>query len=155
MKALFLGSDPSLFNTKSAAHARMLTYAERIGELHIVSGAPKTGTTEYKTANGLLILHGVHAPKLFLPRLLQKKTHALIKQKGIEIVSAQDPFEHGMAAMKAVRSTAAKLHIQVHTDYLSPWYVRGKIFRGPSIPVPYLNRVRRRIAACRRYSRRI
>lgn len=147
MKALFLGSDPTLFKIESAAHLRMRTYANEIGELHIISGAPRTLTEEYEAGAGTLVLHGVHAPKIFLPFILERKARALIRLHKIEVVSAQDPFEHGAAAAKAVRGTAAKLHLQVHTDYLSPWYLRGAIFRGPSVPVPFINRIRRRIAS--------
>lgn len=146
MKALFLGSDPTLFLPESAAFKRMLTYAENIGELHIVSGAAKTQHSEVSSGTGKLVLHGIRAPKIFLPGLLSKKTHKLILKEGIEIVSAQDPFEHGEAALKAVKGTDAKLHLQVHTDFLSPWYLRGEIFRGPKVPVPVLNKIRRKIA---------
>ncbi len=146
MKALFLGSDPTLFQPESAAFKRMLAYADKIGELHIVSGAAKTQHSVHEAGSGKLVLHGIHAFKIFLPGLLSKKTHDLILKEGIEIVSAQDPFEHGEAALKAVRDTNAKLHLQVHTDFLSPWYTRGKIFRGPKVPVPVLNKMRRKIA---------
>jgi len=146
MKVLFLGSDPSLFDRESAAHARMCAYADAIGDLHILSGARKNTHESFATTNGTLTLYGIHAPKLCLPFLLSHKARKIIISNNIEVVSAQDPFEHGQAAMNAVRGTAAKLHIQIHTDYLSRWYLQGKIFRGATVPVPVLNRLRRKIA---------
>jgi glycosyltransferase involved in cell wall biosynthesis len=79
-------------------------------------------------------------------RALTKRAHALILEHGIEVVSAQDPFEHGLAALRAVCDTKAKLHVQVHTDFLSPWFVRDGNWRSPSVRMPLLNRWRRRIA---------
>ena len=67
-------------------------------------------------------------------------------EKEIEVVSAQDPFEHGLAALRAVRGTSAKLHIQVHTDFLSPWFVRSGNWRSPRVRMPLLNSYRRKIA---------
>ncbi|MDO8576566.1 MAG: glycosyltransferase, partial [bacterium] len=47
---------------------------------------------------------------------------------------------------RAVRGTNAKLHIQVHTDFLSPWFIRSGNWRSPAVRMPLLNRWRRRIA---------
>lgn len=121
MKALFISNDPTIFDEKSASRARMRAYAAAIKELHIVSSADKDAKEEQE---GNLFLHPVRASKLFRVHLLASRAHALILEKNIEIVSAQDPFEHGLAALRAIRGTNAKLHIQVHTDFLSPWFVK-------------------------------
>lgn len=122
----------------SAARARMRAYAAAIGELHILSSAAKDAQEE---RDGNLFLHPVHTSKLFRVRVLAEHAHRLILEQGIEIVSAQDPFEHGLAARRAVRGTNAKLHIQVHTDFLSPWFVKSGNWR-----MSLLNRYRCRIA---------
>jgi len=121
----------------------MRTYAAAIGELHIVSVASPIAPEEQ---DGSLYLHHVHSWKIFRVRALAKKAHVLILEKSIEVVSAQDPFEHGLAALNAVRGTNAKLHIQVHTDFLSPWFVRSGNWRSPSVRMPFLNGYRRQIA---------
>lgn len=139
MKALFVSNDPLIFAPDSAVRARMREYAAAIGTLHILSRAPKGAKEE---TDGALVLHPVHALKFFAPFTLAKRARALIAQEGIEVVSAQDPFEHGWAAARAVRRTKAKLHIQVHTDFLSPWFVRSRVFRSMRIHTPYLNRFR-------------
>ncbi len=146
MKVLFVSNDPSIFDTESAARARMRQYAQAIagdeGALHIISPAP----VAFDGREGQLFLHGVTGNKFLLPFAIAKRAHALVLQEGIEIVSAQDPFEYGWAAARAVRGTHARLHIQVHTDFLSPWFIRGSIERAPSVPMPLLNRIRRHIA---------
>ncbi|HRH23997.1 MAG TPA: glycosyltransferase [Candidatus Paceibacterota bacterium] len=143
MKALFVSNDPSIFVSGSATRARMREYAAAIGTLHILSRAPKGAKEEVE---GNLILHPIHAHKLLTPFTLARRARALIAREGIEIVSAQDPFEQGWAAARAVRGTAAKLHIQVHTDFLTPWFVRSGVFRSMRIHMPFLNRFRVRLA---------
>ncbi len=143
MKVLFVSNDPAIFDATSAVRARMRAYAATIGELHIVSSAA-FGAREEQDGN--LYLHPVYAWKLFRVRALARRAHALILHYGIEVVSAQDPFEHGLAALRAVAGTNAKLHIQVHTDFLSPWFVKSGNWRSPQVRMPFLNRWRRRVA---------
>lgn len=143
MKTLFVSNDPTIFDATSSTRARMRTYALAIGELHIVSAA---GSGAHEEQDGNLFLHPVHTSKLFRVRTLATRAHALILEHGIEVVSVQDPFEHGLAALRAVAGTNAKLHIQVHTDFLSPWFTRSGNWRSPRIRMPLLNRWRHRIA---------
>ncbi len=143
MKILFISNDPTIFDATSFARARMRAYADLIGELHIISAA---GLDTRDEQDGNLFLYPVHTWKLFRVRELAKRAHALILQHGIEVVSAQDPFEHGLAALRAVSGTSAKLHIQVHTDFLSPWFIHSGNWRSPQVRMPFLNRYRRRMA---------
>lgn len=140
MKVLFVSNDPGLFVEGSQVRARMRSYAEAIGELSIISRAPKT----QEVHEGPLHLYGVRTGKLFSPLVLASRAHTLILKQGIEIVSAQDPFEHGWAALRAVRGTSARLHVQVHTDFLSPWF-RSSLGVS-SFPMRLLNRIRILIA---------
>ena len=143
MKALFVSNDPNIFDPKSDVRARMRAYAEAIGELHIISAGPVFAREEH---DGALYVHPVYAGKLFRMKLLTRRAVALIREYDIEIVSAQDPFEHGLAALRAVEAAGIKLHVQVHTDFLSPWFVREGNWRSPSIRMPLLNRWRRSVA---------
>jgi len=143
MKALFVSNDPTIFDATSVARARMRTYAAQMEELHIVSAA---GAGAREEQYGNLFLHPIHVWKIFRIGVLARRAHALILKQGIGIVSAQDPFEHGLAALRAVRGTNARLHVQVHTDFLSPWFVRSGNWRSPSVRMPLLNRWRRRVA---------
>ena len=142
MKALFVSNDPSLFIEGSATRVRIRSYAEAIGELHILSRGPRT----FSIDDGPLHLHMKKAGRLSSLFALLKAARKLIRTHGIEVVSAQDPFEHGWAALRAVTGTPAKLHIQVHTDFRSPWFVRSGGLRAQSVRMPLLNRVRVRIA---------
>ena len=141
MKALFISNDPTIFNATSPVRARMRTYATAIGELHILSSA---GGDAKEEQDDSLFLHPVRPWRLFRVRVLAHHARKLIRKYNIEIVSAQDPFEHGLAALRAVRGTSVKLHIQVHTDFLSPWFV--KIGNWRNLRMQLLNWYRCRIA---------
>ena len=122
MKVLFVSNDPSVFNAASGARSRMRAYAAAVGELHVLSNAPLGAAA---VTEGGLHLHPLFAPRWLRVRALAQRARALILEHGIEIVSAQDPFEHGLAALRAARGTDARLHIQAHTDFLSPWFCRA------------------------------
>jgi glycosyltransferase involved in cell wall biosynthesis len=143
MKVIFISNDPTIFEATSATRARMRAYAEAIGELHIVSSANASAREEQ---DGNLFLHPIRSWKLFRLRTLALRARELILKHGIEVVSAQDPFEHGLAALRAINGTSAKLHIQVHTDFLSLWFIKSGNWRSPRVRMPLLNRWRRRVA---------
>lgn len=119
MKALFISNDPHIFDKSSSVRARMTAYAAAIGELHILSAAPSGSKEEQE---GTLFLHPVTGPKLFRLFRMAYLAHKLIQTYGVEVVSAQDPFEYGRVATKAVKGTSAVVHLQVHTDFLSPYF---------------------------------
>ncbi len=143
MKALFVSNDPDIFDPESAVHARMREYAARLGELHIVSPA---GADAREFTDGPLHLYPIHTFRFLRRRALAKRTRELVLRHSINLVSAQDPFEQGMAALEAVEGTDAKLHVQVHTDFLSPWFTKNGNWRSAQVRMPTLNRVRRRYA---------
>jgi glycosyltransferase involved in cell wall biosynthesis len=121
MKALFLSSDASIPDIASATRQRMQGYADEIGELHVLIRSSRTRTT----SDGSITIHEVRVNKWLAPLSLPRHARAIIRKHEIEIVSAQDPFEHGLIGIFAVRGTTAKLHVQVHTDFLSPWFTHG------------------------------
>lgn len=146
MNVLFISNDPKLCDAGSAVRGRMRGYAAEVaktgGELHILTRAPQARAED----DGPLHIYGIRTPRLLSPWRLAKHGNALIREHGIQVISAQDPFEHGLAALWAIRGTDAKLHLQVHTDYLSPWFTRGAIYRSPRVRMPLLNGIRIRIA---------
>ena len=142
MNALFVYNYPLIFDASSPDRARMRAYAAAIGELHVLSPLPAASEEQ----DGPLHLHGIRTPRLMRPFALASRARALILEHGIEVVSAHDPFEQGYAALRAVRGTNAKLHVQLHTDPFSPWFVKSGNWRSPQVRMPFLNSIRRRLA---------
>jgi len=143
MNVLFVSNDPSIFDPASAARSRMRAYSNAIGQLHIVSPA---AAGAQKQQEGPLYLYPVRAPRLLRMFALAQHARRIIEMHAIDVVSAQDPFEQGIAALRAVEGTRAKLHIQIHTDFLSPWFVRSGNARSARVRMPLLNRYRLRMA---------
>ncbi|MBU2080999.1 glycosyltransferase family 4 protein [Patescibacteria group bacterium] len=142
MNALFVSSDQKILDETSSVHARMQEYAKEIGILHIVL----RGKKKEVVSSGALTVHSFPLGKIGALLFLPKEVRKLIKDHSIEVVSAQDPFEHGWIALKAVQGTNAALHLQVHTDFLSPWFTKSHSLRSETVRMPLLNKVRRHIA---------
>ena len=139
MKVLFVSNDPKIFDATSAVHARLRAYAVALGlpaqagELYIVSSAP-SGAREAHEAP--LHLYPVHTSPFFRIPALVWRARKLVREQGIEVVSAQDPFEYGLVAWKAALFTKAHLHIQLHTDPFAPG------FANVGHPMSYINYAR-------------
>ena len=142
MKVLFISNDPTLLIESSSTVERMKEYAAQIGELFILTEAKHA--SEFRTET--LHIYGVPCNKFTRIGKLARRARLLILKEGIVVVSTQDPFEHGAVGVRAVKGTQAKLHVQVHTDVLSPWFVRDGNLRAPVSKVSVLNRVRVRLA---------
>jgi len=146
MNILFISNDPGILTEGSAVRMRMRAYADEVarqgGVLHIVMRSAQ----RIEHTDGPLMLHGIPAGRLSMLWKIPAAARALIREQNISIVSAQDPFEHGWVAARALRGTGAKLHIQVHTDFLSQWFVRGHMYRSPRVRMPLLNRFRQWMA---------
>lgn len=141
-----IGSDNSALKPSSSLAKRLCAYAEHVTELDVllVGKGKGTGTQELSPK---VRVHD-YTSRTGILSFLRATRHArtVVTAQTIDVVSAQNPFEHGWVASRAVRGTRAKLHLQVHTDYLSPWFTRGAIFRSPQVRMPLLNRVRVRLA---------
>lgn len=143
MNVLFVANDRTIFDATSRTRARMRSYAKEFGTLHILSAAPWSAKHE---VDGTLVLHPMTLPRPIALLFMSARARSIIQRHGIDVVSAQDPFEQGRAALIATRGTTARLHIQVHVDFLSPWFTKGKGFRAMQVRVPFGNGIRQRIA---------
>jgi glycosyltransferase involved in cell wall biosynthesis len=132
MNVLLIGTDRSLLTLQSASARRHAAYADEFNEFDIIVFAKgeerrreiATHARVHPTGSHSRLTYGLDALRIArgLPRP--------------DVVSAQDPFETGLAAWIIAALLNAPLHVQVHTDFLSPAFVRGSL----------LNRVRRLIA---------
>ena len=121
MKVLFVSNDPDAFKSHSAVRERLRAYADALVELHVLSTASESAGEVHE---GALHLYPIHASQLLRIPALIRRARTLVREKGIEVVSAQDPFEYGLAAWWATWGTQARLHIQLHTDPFASDFVR-------------------------------
>lgn len=131
-----VSSDRKVFEEGSAVRARLLEYGRLADELHVVVSAKRgLGLRNEKIEPNIFLYPTNSRSRLGYIRGVLRCARTL-KARGIDIVTTQDPFEAGLAGFFAARILGAKLHLQIHTDFMSPYFARES----------FMNRIRVRIA---------
>lgn len=127
MRLLVIGSDRNVFKEGSAVRARVMLQARAAGEMHIVVFSRRAHGLK-ETHDGPLHLYPTdsYSRLLYVP----DAARAAARLPRPDIVSAQDPFEAGLAARRAARRAGAKLQLQLHTDALSPLFAASSMLNG-------------------------
>jgi len=134
MKVLAIGSDRSLCKRGSAAAERQVAYGDRLGELDIIIFSLRTHACTPTTLSEHVRVYPTHSFSRFFYILDAYRVARTLSKP--DVVTAQDPFEAGLVALLVARAFGARLHVQIHTDFLAPEFIRGSV----------LNRVRRLMA---------
>jgi glycosyltransferase involved in cell wall biosynthesis len=137
MRVIVVGSERGLFDPESSARSRIASYGPLFEETHIIvfTGRGKM-FVETKIAENVFV-HPTRSWTRFLyihdaqkvARRLQTDFSKRPAKDGKTVVSAQDPFEAGLTASKIARILSAGLHLQVHTDFLSPYFATSLLNR--------------------------
>jgi glycosyltransferase involved in cell wall biosynthesis len=127
MKILSIGSDRNLFTKGSAVSERIKEYGLLVDELHIVVFALKSLKLKQRLIAPNVWVYPTNSISRFLyisdaVRLGKK----LVKEKGFvrgrSVITAQDPFESGLAGLKVKKKWRIPLEVQLHTDPFSPYF---------------------------------
>ncbi|MBI2612503.1 glycosyltransferase [Candidatus Kaiserbacteria bacterium] len=127
MRVLLISTDRSIFAEESSTRRRHRAYAKYFDELHVL--CISEGTPFAAVRDGNLTIYPSSPPAPFFSKLSRRIRAAysiagIISRYGIDVVSVQDPFETGVAALIGMMGLGATFHVQVHTDFLSPNYRR-------------------------------
>ena len=134
----------------TAAAKRQEAYARAIGELFVISfSRVRDGASERVFGTLRIIPTNSYSRFLYILDAYRKARH-LPKP---DVVSAQDPFETGLAGWLLARHFGVPLHVQIHTDLFSPSYARLSIVHRLRVLVARF--VLRRAARIRTVSDRI
>lgn len=145
MRVLLITDDPTALDPGSSGHERLRTSALAIGELHVLIDAPDAESRD----EGSLRIHAIKAGLFFKERSLYRAGLSILKQCDVQALWAENPFELGSLARRLAKKTKLPYFVNVHTDFLSPWYgTRTGMFRSSKVSVPKGNR--RRIALARK-----
>ena len=146
LKILMVSGDGTAGQDGSAFAKRLQEYGQHVGELHVLILGRGSRSTDLELAPNVYVYdkRSRYGVKSFARGAFYAQ--GLVAMHKIDVITSQDPFEHGWVALKVARATGAKLHIQVHTDFLSPWFTRSGIYRSPRVRQPFRNRVRLRLA---------
>ncbi len=129
MKVIFIGSDRNIFNESSAVSARMVDYGELFEELHIIVFTKQNSKFHnLQLAKNVWVYPTLSWCRWMYPFDASKIAKSITHNNGSDfVISAQDPFEAGLSAKRATEKTGAKLHIQIHTDFLSPFFKKQSL----------------------------
>lgn len=137
MIILSIGTDRRIFESGSAPRARMIEYGKLFKELHIVIFACKDlGLKAEQISENVWIYPTGSSSRFLYPLDAAHLVGDHMKDIHFNVVTAQDPFETGLAGWLISTKLGIPLHLQIHTDFMSKYFRRGSI----------LNRIRVRIA---------
>lgn len=127
MHVLSIGSDRKLFDKGSVVATRAIEYGKQLGSMHIVvftlasQNFEKTKLSDevhiYPTQSSSRIGYVFDAIRLGKKIVIDEKF-----VRGDSVVTCQDPFESGFVGWRIVSKFRLPLHMQIHTDFLSPYF---------------------------------
>lgn len=136
MKILIIGSDRELFNQNSAVSKRTIEYAMVAGEISVI--VFNVGLQQEIVLFDKVKVYPTNSLNKYLSVFDAIKIGAkIIKERGIEIISTQDPFEAGLAGLLLKKNTGVALNVQIHGDFFSNQYYWRR---------SWLDKIRRQIA---------
>lgn len=124
MRVLAVSSDRSkrgVLFPDSSAFERQEAYATVLGDLDVIGFSLVSDAARENRAEHLRVVPTNSASKLLYAYDALRIAKRLPQP---DVVSAQDPFETGFIAWLIARHVRAPLHVQVHTDFLSPAYAK-------------------------------
>jgi glycosyltransferase involved in cell wall biosynthesis len=125
MKIISIGSDRNLFKEDSDVRRRIIEYGSLVDELHIIVFAKQQSQiSNLKSQNfGNVFLYPTNSrSRWFYIFDAYKIGRKLASQDAQWLITAQDPFECGLAGWLVKRKFKILLHLQIHTDFLSPLF---------------------------------
>ena len=132
MNIISIGTDRNVFVEGSAVRARVIEYGSLFDELHIVVFARRShNVSKVQIASNVWAYPTRSLSRLLYVRDALKIVLTIIRERKFvstnTVVTCQDPFETGLVGMRIKKKTRIPLHIQIHTDFLSPFFKKESI----------------------------
>lgn len=130
MHILSIGSDRKFFEPESRVAARSIEYGKKLGALSVIVFSLRSqGFTPLRLSPEVTVYptNSLHR-FLYVFDALRIGKEVVVKEKfvrGESVVTCQDPFECGLVGWRIARYFRFPLHLQVHTDFLSPYFKTG------------------------------
>ena len=145
-----LSRDAKIFEKESAVRARMVEYGTLFEELHIVVLNKRFKNKDlrlknikignnvwvYPTNSRTICFYAFDAMRVakkifatnYKPSFDKLKISSKVEGQTTNwVITAQDPFETGYVASKIAKKLHIPLQIQIHTDFLSPYFWRESL----------------------------
>ncbi len=127
MRILMLSADQRILEAGSEARRRMIDYGSLAEELHIIVKNQKPKIKNQKFGNIQVYPTNTWLKPLYFfdfYRIGRKIIHNSKFAIHDSVITAQDPFEIGLAGYLLKKKFGLSLQIQIHTDFLSPYFWR-------------------------------
>ena len=122
-----ISTDKKIFDEKSSVRQRMVDYGTIVDELHIIVLNKKSKVSlkkKIKISNNVFVY----------PTNSKTKFHYIFdaieiadQSSGIDLVTAQDPYETGFIAWRIAKKLEIKLEFQIHTDIFSSHFLKSSL----------------------------
>lgn len=127
MKVLMLALDRKIFEP-GAARERLAALGSVFDELHIIVYARRSlGLAPQKIAERVWLYPTNSRLRLFYLRDAIRIGRLLAENRGIDVVSAQDPADTGLAAYCIARRARLPLHLQDHADIFNRDFLAERV----------------------------
>lgn len=118
-----ISTDKKILEENSEAWRRMIEYGGLVEKLHIIVFSRRKSKAQNPNANVFLYPTNSKS-KLFYICDAIKIGREILKNDGQWLITAQDPFETGFAGWRLAKKFKIPWQIQVHTDFLSPYFAK-------------------------------
>lgn len=131
INVLAIGSDMNILHPGSDAWRRMREYGSLVNRLDIViyNGHLGGGKQDdvYQIAGNIFAHPRSFMGLLGLFKVSSSKLSFILNHR-IDLISTQDPFILGLIGRKLAKWLRAGFHVQVHTDFMSPYFRRESLY---------------------------
>ncbi|HRZ30050.1 MAG TPA: glycosyltransferase [Candidatus Paceibacterota bacterium] len=128
MKVLSIGTDRLIFDKNSNVRQRLIEYGGLFDELHVIVFAKKKlDYQQEQIAKNVFVYPTSSSNKLGYIFDALKIGERLIDNNSDWMITCQDPFETGLVGWWLKKRSKVKLQLQVHTDLMSPFFVRESL----------------------------
>jgi glycosyltransferase involved in cell wall biosynthesis len=125
MKILNISSDRKIFQADSGVRKRITDYSSLVDSLECIVFSLKSDNLKSQKISTRFSLHPTNSINRFL--YISDCYTIGSKVESVDVISTQDPFESGIAGFLLSRKHKAKLHVQIHTDFLNPYFKKESV----------------------------
>lgn len=127
MKILMLSTDPKVFEEDSVVSLRLKAYGALTDGLYVLVSAGGLREKKILKLSPKVTCVAVPAPARSLRPLGLVREGLKLRREAFSLITAQDPFEIGFAGVLLSALLKLPLQVQVHTDFLNPYFSRGSL----------------------------
>jgi glycosyltransferase involved in cell wall biosynthesis len=135
-RVIMISTDKKILEDDSSVQVRMKEYGGLFEELHVILFVKKSFHSSFfsfkepaRISSNAFVYPTNSISRFFYIRNAVKLGSQVIKKLDKEglVVTAQDPFEAGFVGRRLSLRFGVPLHIQIHTDFLSPYFPKGSL----------------------------